>query len=186
MSILYNNGIPAAANNPSDDQPDMQTNTDAIDQIIGIDHVSFNSGAGATSGHHLQVTFDSKNAAGVQIDPVSTLYTGSGSASSVSQMLYRNQNGIFPASAIRAFGSLVPNVGTLTNSFNCSFTSFVAPILTIALAANAVSSDNVIVLITTANPTSQISYTFTNPNLVISVLPVTAQSAILNFLVLQF
>jgi hypothetical protein len=57
-SISYNPNIPNAPNNPSNDQPLMQENTNAIQTIWAVDHISFNSGAGLTSGHHSQVTFD--------------------------------------------------------------------------------------------------------------------------------
>lgn len=187
MSILYNNGIPAAANNPSDDQPDMQTNTDAIDQIIGIDHISFNVGAGNTSGYHKQVTFNNKNVPGAQTDPTSTLYTNNGSASSVSQLLYRNQNAILPVSAIRAFGTLIPSVGTLTNSFNCTFGAYAFPTLTITLTANATTGNNVVVLLSSGfNGNNSMSYSYTNPTLTITLQAGGAGNQLLSFVVLQF
>jgi hypothetical protein len=39
--ITYNVNIPDAPNNPSNDQPLMKTNTNAIDTILGVNHVSF-------------------------------------------------------------------------------------------------------------------------------------------------
>jgi hypothetical protein len=68
-SIPYNLGIPASNHNPSVDQPDMLENNDNISALIAVDHVTFNSGAGATSGHHLQVTFDSNNPPAVPTAP---------------------------------------------------------------------------------------------------------------------
>lgn len=65
MTIPYNNGIPAANNNPSTDQPNMKTNTDAIDTLLQVDHVSFNTASGGT---HKQITFSSNN---VPVPPVS-------------------------------------------------------------------------------------------------------------------
>jgi hypothetical protein len=41
MTISYNLGIPAQANDPSADQPNMLINTNSTSQIIGIDHVTF-------------------------------------------------------------------------------------------------------------------------------------------------
>jgi hypothetical protein len=43
MTISYNLNIPDRPNNPSVDQPRMKTNTNSISQIIGIDHVTFNT-----------------------------------------------------------------------------------------------------------------------------------------------
>jgi len=40
--FVYNTGIPAGPNNPSADQPLMQTNTNSINSLIAVDHVGFN------------------------------------------------------------------------------------------------------------------------------------------------
>lgn len=65
MTIPYNTSVPNAPNDPSFDQPDMKTNTQSINSIIGVDHVTFNASGG---GQHLQVTFNSNN---VPTPPVS-------------------------------------------------------------------------------------------------------------------
>lgn len=52
MSFTYTRDIPDGPHNPSNDQPDMQTNTNSIDNLIAIDHVSFNS---AISGYHTTI-----------------------------------------------------------------------------------------------------------------------------------
>lgn len=49
MTISYTLGIPDGPHNPSNDQPNMKANNDAIDAIIAIDHVSFNVN---NSGYH--------------------------------------------------------------------------------------------------------------------------------------
>ncbi len=53
-NFSYVTGIPATNNNPSQDQPNMQTNTDSISGLISVDHIGFgtfdNSG-----GTHNQV-----------------------------------------------------------------------------------------------------------------------------------
>jgi hypothetical protein len=51
-NFIYKDNIPFPTNNPSTDQPDMLTNTNSIDSIIGIDHFSFNNTNGGT---HQQV-----------------------------------------------------------------------------------------------------------------------------------
>lgn len=43
MTFTYNTNIPFATNNPSTDQPNMQTNTNSISGLIGIDHFGFNA-----------------------------------------------------------------------------------------------------------------------------------------------
>jgi len=57
-NFLYNTGIPAANNNPSTDQPDMQTNTDSTNAILNVDHFTFNNNNG---GMHQQVQIVSQN-----------------------------------------------------------------------------------------------------------------------------
>jgi len=49
----YNRDIPFATNDPAVDQPDMQTNTNSIDTLINVDHLSFNTATGNQSdGYH--------------------------------------------------------------------------------------------------------------------------------------
>ena len=58
INVTYNKNIPDGPNNPSVDQPKMKVNTNAVDQILAVDHVSFNANGG---GWHKQVTFASNN-----------------------------------------------------------------------------------------------------------------------------
>jgi len=51
-NYTYITNIPASSNNPSADQPNMQINTNSIDDIIEVDHFSFNDNLG---GYHKQV-----------------------------------------------------------------------------------------------------------------------------------
>jgi hypothetical protein len=54
MSFTYVQNIPSANNDPSTDQPNMQTNTNTINSWAQVNHVGFNTG---TSGQHTQVGF---------------------------------------------------------------------------------------------------------------------------------
>jgi hypothetical protein len=144
-NFTYTTGIPATNNNPSNDQPNMQTNNDNNALIWDVDHVGFNA---ANGGTHDQVTFSSKNTPGAQTDPVSTLYTGSGTASSVAEVSYRNQNGTFLMSGIKAF-ALCSSSG-ITNSQSSNVTSVVRNSdgnYTITLTAGAVASSSFIVIV---------------------------------------
>jgi len=60
--IGYNLNIPAANNNPSQDQPKMQTNTNAINTLISLDHFTF---ADSQAGRHKQVTLTNEAAPGL-------------------------------------------------------------------------------------------------------------------------
>ena len=55
-SFSYNQNIPDAPNNPSQDQPLMKQNTNSISNIIGVDHFSFQS-ATNQDGYHQQSTY---------------------------------------------------------------------------------------------------------------------------------
>jgi len=50
----YNRDIPDAPNNPADDQPDMKENFNSIDDLIEVDHYSFDDSLG---GLHKQSTY---------------------------------------------------------------------------------------------------------------------------------
>ena len=119
--IKYNRNIPNPPNNPSQDVPLMKVNTNAIDTILAIDHVSFNSQDGGT---HKQVTFSSENTPPNFTDPQSALYTGTGSASSNAELYYKNQDATFLISCVKAFGNFnqvntAPVVAvTLNNGYN--------------------------------------------------------------------
>jgi len=58
MTISYNLDIPDGPNNPSNDQPKMKVNTNAIDSWTAVDHVRFSA---SPAGTHKQVTFSSNN-----------------------------------------------------------------------------------------------------------------------------
>lgn len=101
MSISYNLGIPAAGNNPSVDQPKMKDNNDNINNLIGIDHVAFNTSG---SGKHLQVTFNSNNVPSIPTSPpvlftnddafsIPQLFFYSGSAAHTSSQYVASTNG---------------------------------------------------------------------------------------------
>lgn len=172
--FTYNAGVPFATNNPSNDQPQMLINTVSINGIWNIDHVGFNStgvigNPQASGGQHLQVTFNGKNVPIVgPTDPLSVLYTKSGTASSISEMLYRNQNGIFQVSPIKAWGyiggsTLVPNGGQAVNVGPITHPS--TGIYAISLTTNSVSGVNFGVLVSADSGTPSLAgkYHVTGP-----------------------
>jgi hypothetical protein len=60
--FIYTDDIPASGNNPSVDQPKMKVNTNSIDSLIAVDHISFNTDG---SGIHKQVTLLNESAPGL-------------------------------------------------------------------------------------------------------------------------
>jgi hypothetical protein len=62
----YINNIPAAGNNPSDDQPNMEQNTNAIPAVFSVDHHAFLDPLG---GYHL-ITHQDPAALGTPSGPI--------------------------------------------------------------------------------------------------------------------
>jgi hypothetical protein len=155
MSFTYYPTIPNAPDNPSYDQPLMQINSQSINSLIGIDHVTFNSigagGPGASGGQHLQVTFNGKNVPGSVTDPLSILYTNSGVASPFADMRFTNQNGVFPVNLVRAYAfcntagvaaSQMINVVSVIHSATGEYD--------VTLTTNAVANQNFGILVSAA------------------------------------
>lgn len=188
-TFTYNRDIPFADNDPSDDQPLMQTNTNSTDDIIDVDHYSFETSN--LDGWHRQCTFPAQNVAAAQVDPASTLYTNAdaSSASTNSNLWYRNADGIFPTSMVRACGAFTTQASagavSLNNGYNVvSITKGATAEYTIKLTAGCVTGDNVIVVTGESNDNNEVTYSFSNPNLVLTLNSNSAGSNI-SFVVLQ-
>lgn len=186
----FNENIPAANNNPSADQPIMQTNNASTKSIIGVDHVTFGTatgGAGSSDGQHLQVTYNNKHSPAAQVDPISTAYTNNsatmaevrGSTTTVAQNFYRNQNGIYPLSPIKAFAVFTCSQGATTNvdmGINiASLTSNGAgTVYTINIVPGAVQGTVVAVLVSGSVLTRAVSWTYALDTLTLTVATQTA------------
>lgn len=142
--FTYNNAVPDPNNDPSNDVTPMLSNAIKIAEIWDVDHVGFNVDEGGT---HLQTTFSSKNAAAAQTDPQSILYTGNGTASTVADLFYRNQNGTFRPNILKAAGRIRLRNGagadTVISGYNVvsatqGATSASQTGITITLSTNAV------------------------------------------------
>lgn len=178
----YTTGIPDAPNNPSTDQPNMKVNNDSNSAIWLEDHYGFNDNLG---GEHKQVTYSKlnigDNVPGVPADPNSVTYTNAGIAAPTHpQAFYRNSQGIFPMSAIRAFASfdsrLTAGVATVNNSFNlivanpvnCTSVSSSRYIFTIELLPNATNTNDVIVFASAGTDNTDTRWSYAAPILTAS------------------
>ena len=150
MSITYTTNIPLASNNPSNDQPNMQVNTNAINSWVQIDHVGFNASNG---GEHKQVTFPAETTQGTPSGTSSTLYTAAGVADNTHPTLqYVNANLTFPVSLIRAYGAFTGSTGAIEASQSIGVASVVRTSTshyTVTLNANVVSSTTYGVFVST-------------------------------------
>ena len=87
MSFPINTAVPAAANNPSVDQPEMLLNFQNIDGFLQVDH---RDPGAAQAGQHDQVRFASNQAAPALNSAVGEVYTNSlaGIIGSVTTLLF--------------------------------------------------------------------------------------------------
>lgn len=188
-TYTYTRDIPFEDNNPSDDQPIMKTNANSIDDIIDVDHYSFETSN--QDGWHRQITFPAQNTAGAQVDPASTLYTDAdaSSASTNSNLWYRNADGIFPTSAIRScgvfttVGTAAPVAVTVDNGFNATVQKTGSTTYEVTLTANSVTGDNVILFVSRRGSTQTFPATFSNPVVTITTSGSAGQA--ISFLVIQ-
>lgn len=122
MTFSYNRDIPDGPNNPSRDQPLMKINTNATDDILAVNHISFNTPGG---GQHTLINFNATpNFVVVPPNPTlndSIAYTNPGSASSKAELFFVNSEATLLLSSIKAFGvfaGAAANPITLFNSYN--------------------------------------------------------------------
>ncbi len=186
--FTYIRDIPATPNDPSVDQPKMQINNNSIDDILEVDHVSFET---ANGGTHKKVTYIAKVTPAIPTDPVSIGHTDDGLANVAHPQLYwTNSQGTFPQSAIRAFGSFTTGAAdpNLSNYMNVNDPVIgVGTTFTVTLSSSTiVNGDNVVVLLTATNAVifPSLRYTFTNPTLTLTLNSVSTGTTI-NFLILQ-
>lgn len=156
-NFTYITGIPAASHNPSVDQPDMQINTNSIDDIIEVDHYSFNDNNG---GYHKKVSL--VNNAGPFPTPagVGSLLYGSNNewiftnASLVGAGIQMTRSDAFPVATTtgRSFlpggiiiqwgqattGSVNPNIGTVTVNFAPAFSTLFVVNSTVSSSGDAI------------------------------------------------
>ena len=198
--------IPDANNDPSADQPGMKINNNSTEQILSVDHVSFNSDNGGT---HLQVNFCTNNIPPTPGSPgtppllQSIAFTQPGVAEpGQSEFIFQNSNAVNMLSAVKAFGNftLIGAVGPVTanNSFNVASiakTQANPAIYTVTLTAGSVHSDQPCFVfsgvptgVVTAGTYSPIIYTYDKPSLTFTIYGLTAVGGFggfFNFVVLE-
>ena len=110
MGIPYELDIPAASHNPSNDQPLMEQNNNAVNQIIGVDHFSFNTtlNPNTSSGFHQWSTYVDGSKPGA---PAGTLRVYSkADINSISQLYFQRDGAATTAADIQLTG-ITPIIG---------------------------------------------------------------------------
>jgi hypothetical protein len=191
-NVTYNLGIPDENNNPSVDQPDMKINTDAVDEILLVDHYGFNLDNG---GFHKKVTIPLRNIPAAPVGPteLSYIYTDAGTDTGQSEAYFRNVNGIFPVSALKAAGrftTVSSSPPTLTAEYNISTitgsTSGTSNIYTVTLSTNAtIGASTAVLLATSSSASIGVGGTVTSNVATIRVSGSVAGTSI-SFIILEF
>lgn len=145
MTFPINVFIPAAGNDPGDDQPGMQTNFSNINSYLQVDHTN---PASTGAGIHKQVTIQNVTAPGIPSSPISIAYTQFGvAATSTPDLYFTNANGIFPCNILRACAFCSMSGITASQSVNVtSVTRASVGVYNVILSTNAVSSANFMVI----------------------------------------
>ncbi len=122
--INYNLDIPDGPNNPSVDQPKMKVNTNSIDQILDIDHFSFEENNG---GLHRQVTLPLRGGSPGTIPPgraanEGTLYTKT--ANTTTQLFYTPDNSTNEYQLTRTNSAGIALFGANTTNYGGAIATF--------------------------------------------------------------
>lgn len=144
MSFTFNTTIPAAGNNPSNDQPIMLTNNVSNAAIWAVDHIGFNANNGGT---HQTLTFISNPSyvvPGASTGNQSVVYVNAGVAATFPQVYFQTSQATYPMSLIRAYGQYpgtsVNGPVVANNQYNISSVSRISMgIYAVTLTANVVT-----------------------------------------------
>lgn len=189
MTFSIDITIPNAPNDPAEDQPKMKQNYANISGYVSVDHVAPGT---LGAGRHKQTTYNSNNVPAAPANPVSIAYTDAGTADPTqNQYKWRNSKGIFPLSAIRAFGQFatgaidIVNPWPIVDPFNIDTATTVHTVnqrYDIVFTANSFFGTAPLVFLTRSDGAA-ISYTFSGSTLQITTAGVTG--ALVNFMVIQ-
>jgi len=141
--VAYNNDIPDQPNNPSVDAPKMKINTNAVDTILAVDHISFNANNGGT---HKQITHETLSPGSLLGgSSASTVFPAQGQLDATkAQYYFRNATNTFILSALKAFALVTGNTGAIPGlqNFNCTVVRNSVGNYTVTMTANATTSAN--------------------------------------------
>jgi hypothetical protein len=160
MSFTYNTGVPATNNDPSIDQPQMLNNTIVIDEILDVDHITFNADNG---GKHRQNTYPDVTTQGTQLGLAGVGYTIQGTANTgAPQWSFKNSISDFTPTTMRAWAFC--NNGGIVNNQKMNVDSVVrnaAGNYTVTLKTNAVTGTDFGVLVSCQPASGFLFYSYT-------------------------
>lgn len=161
MSFIFNNTIPAAANSPTIDQPIMLTNNVSAEAIMNVDHIGYNASNGGT---HLQMhmgQYTNPTVINGTATQGSVVYSAAGVADIAhAQLKFKQPNGTFLLSGIRAYGVIDGLTGNISSSQSFNISSSVRNSIgnyTITLDANVTTGTTFGVLLTSTPTASSLN-----------------------------
>lgn len=191
----YTLNIPNGPNNPSNDQPIMQTNNNSNALIWDVDHYGFNN---INGGLHAQSTYPLITTPATPTGLASVAYTSPGLAdSTTAEYLYKNSSATFPLSSIKAFCLFVSSATQPVtniipaNQFNINGNISQVPgggssLFTININPGVLPTVNAAVFITINNFTGTFTYGFTSTTqLLIQTSSASALSKAISILIIQ-
>jgi hypothetical protein len=104
-NLNYITGIPNGPNNPSNDQPNMQTNTNSISTFLAVDHFGFKNNNG---GWHKQSTYPQVLSAATTTAGQGALYVKAGAQGSQLFWIRDNTAGTEAPLTIASSGIITP------------------------------------------------------------------------------
>lgn len=132
--------IPAASDNPSNSQPDLQQNFTNISGFLSVDHTAPGSSG---AGQHNQVTYTNLTAPAAPSNPVSILYTKAGtSLHTEPNLAFINSKGNFFLNSVRAYFLLDTTAPAIPNAFNVVSLTKLGTVFTITLQPNCISTSS--------------------------------------------
>jgi len=188
-SFTFYPNIPQPGDNPSMSQGEFLQNFTALgatNSWTTQDHYGFGTG---TDGLHKQITFPLQTSPSSPTNPSSILYTAPGSASTNSQLAYKNASASFLVNGVRAFGAYVTLTGSPVISNGYNIASISASVVgtqttaTITLNSNVTTTDNVCVFLTANSPSATYLYTFSSG--VLTIITNASSAFTMNFAILQ-
>jgi hypothetical protein len=138
--ISYTLGIPDGPNNPSNDQPNMKNNNDAIDAYVSVDHVGFNNN---NSGYHTLIHQIPRSTDPSPINGINQVYAKNVLLNAVTDTQLFNMTGlgiirqltggnaaqfVSATNGYQYIGGILVQWGTVTNAVSRSETVVALPI----------------------------------------------------------
>lgn len=184
-SYTFNTGIPAANNNPSNDQPQMLQNNVSTNGILGVDHITFNASNGGTHKQMSMAQFSTPVLpSGAE---AAVLYPDAGKIDTAhSQLYFKNFDGTYPLSIVKAYGVFTASTTpSFSAQINCASIAYSSGVWTVTFTSNAIYNGAAGVLASASGGGNSFNYTLNTAAGTLAFSTVSGTSPVITFVVLQ-